>query len=181
MAHVNTASRWIRPAVAGELIQEGRLVRLAASGVHNDLAVAMLAASGTSKNVYVAFVPPDNFPRPTPVQFYNNPAGIVTLNETGTFGDFVEANTTFYHAGLSTLENPFMPSGYLLQAHQDTIVSVPSGCIVANASLKTVGSLAKVSDDGTGRFELTTNDAVAVAKVVDWNPSTDMYTFEVLA
>lgn len=179
MAYVNQASKWVKPAVSGELIQEGRLVRLAASGVHNDLEVALLAASGTTKNVYVAFVPPDNFPRPTPSDFYNNPQSIVTLNELGTFGDFTETKT-FYHVGLSTLENPFMPSGYLLQAHRDTTVTVPSGCVIDTANLRINGALAKVSDDGTGRFQLTTVDLTAVARTVDWNPATLEYTFEIL-
>lgn len=180
MAHVNTLSRHIRPAVAGELIQEGRLVRLAASGVKDDLPVAMLAASGTTKNVYVAMVPPDNFPRPTPSDMYLA-RNLDTLSESASlFSDFTEAST-WYRVGLSTLENPFMPSGYLLQAHTDTIVTVPSGCLVSVTNLKTVGALAKVSDDGTGRFEYTTSDLVAVAKVVDWEPSANEFTFEFLA
>jgi len=176
MAHIARLSESVRGAVAGELIQEGRLVRLTVSGVRNDLPVAMLAASGTTRNVYIAMVPPDDFARPTPATMYS--AGFsTTLRESGSWGDFVETNT-FYRVGLSTLENPFMPSGYLLQAHRETVVTVPSGCVVANASLKTVGSLAKVSDDGTGRFEYTTSDSVAVARVVDWEPSLDQYTFE---
>ena len=141
----------------------------------------MLAASGTTKNVYVAMVPPDTFSRPTP-DFMYLARNLDTMAESASlFGDYVDPAATWYRVGLSTLENPFAPSGYLLQAHQDTIVSVPSGCIVASANLKIVGNLAKVSDDGTGRFEYTTTDSVAVAKVVDWNPEMDLYTFEVLA
>jgi hypothetical protein len=178
MAHVAKLDGLVRPSVAGESIQEGRLVRLVASGLRNDLPTALLATSGTTMNVYVAFVPPDNFARPTPDFMYTAP-WYNTLQETGTWGNN-EQTATFRYEGLSVYENPTAVSGMYLQARRGGIYHVPSGCVVVSANLKVVGNLAKVSDDGTGRFEYTSSETGAVAKVVDYNPENENYTFEFL-
>ena len=176
MAHVSKMDLHVRPALAGTTIQEGRLVRLVASGLRNDLPTALLAASGTHLNVYVAFVPPDDFSRPTPDFMYTAP-WYNTLSETGTWG-LNEQTATFRYEGLSTYENPTMVSGMFLQARRGGIYQVPSGCVVDSASIKVVGNLVKVSDDGTGRWEVTTSESSAIGKVVDYNPEDTSYTFE---
>lgn len=177
MAHEAKLSSTVVAAVAGISVQEGRLVQLNASGVHNDLPIASFAASGTQRNVYVAFAAPDNFSRPTPATLYT--AGNTgSFYENGAFGTSFSETDTFYYNGLSTQENPMLASGYVMLAKKGGVYIVPSGCIVTNTGLRVNGALAKVSDDGTGRFELTTNDAVAIARVRDWEPSLDLYTFE---
>lgn len=178
MAHEAKLSINVRPAVAGAIIQEGRLVNLTVSGVREDLPTAVLAVSGTRLNTYVAFAPPDNFGRPTPSTLYGA-TRTSTFYESSAWGNFTETDT-FYRTGLSTLENPYMVSGYGLLAKSGGIYIVPSGCVVVSSNLKVVGNLAKVSDDGTGRFEYTTTESIAIAKVVDWDPSTENYTFEKL-
>lgn len=176
MAHEAKLSLNVRPAVAGQTIDEGRLVRLAASGLHVDLLTALLAASGTTLNVYVAFAAPDNFARPTPATMYT--AGQNSqYYETGTWGNFTETDT-FYRAGLSTFENPVLASGYVMLAKKGGIYTVPSGCTTDESGLRTPGNLVKVSDDGTGRWAATTSESNAFAKVVDYDPSTALYTFE---
>jgi hypothetical protein len=176
MAHEAKLSTNVRAAVAGATIQEGRIVNLTVSGVREDLPTAVLAVSGTRFNTYVAFVPPDNFGRPTPGTLYGS-VRTGTLYESSAWGNFTETDT-FYRTGLSTLENPYLVSGYGLLAKAGGIYTVPSGCVVVSSNLKVVGNLAKVADDGTGRFEYTTTDSLALAKVVDYDPATESYTFE---
>lgn len=177
MAHISKMSSHIRAAVAGATIPEGALVQLTNIGVRGDLPVALPAASGTTKNVYVAMVPPDNFSRPTPSQFYTAPF-LAVQKESGPWSDNTETGT-FYNVGLSTLENPTMASGYLLQAHKATIVHVPSGLMVANNGLKVVGALVKVADDGSGKYALTTLEAAAVGRIVEYDSSIEQYTVEI--
>lgn len=176
MAHEAKLSLNVRPAVAGVSIDEGRLVRLAASGLHVDLLTALLAASGTRLNVYVAFAAPDNFARPTPGAMYL--AGQNSqYYETSSWGNFTETDT-FYRAGLSTFENPVIASGYVMLAKKGGIYTVPSGVTTDEANLRIPGNLVKVADDGTGRWAYTAVEAVAIGKVVDYDPSTALYTFE---
>lgn len=176
MAHVSKIDLHVRPSVAGESLPEGRLVRLIASGLHDDLPTARLAASGTRLNVYVAFAAPDNFARPTPSAMYTATRN-ANFYETSAWGNFTETDT-FYRVGISTLEDPTMASGYVMLARRGGIYEVASGCVVTSSNLQVVGNLVKVSDDGTGRWEYTTVESSAIAKVVDWNPETQRYTFE---
>jgi hypothetical protein len=176
MAHVAKLSLHVRPAVTGEQIQEGRLVRLTASGLRRDLPTALLAASGVHLNVYVAFAPPDDFARPTDTNMYTAPWYSV-MKESDAWGVNKQAGT-FLYEGLSLQDNPIMGSGYLVQAHKGGIYHVPSGCVVDSTEIKVVGNLVKVSDDGTGRWEYTASEAAAIGKVVDYNPEGTLYTFE---
>lgn len=177
MAHVAKMDLHVRPALAGTTIEEGRLVRLTASGLRNDLPTALFAASGTHLNVYVAFFPPDNFSRPTPDFMYTAPWYTSQSILTGTWGND-EQTGTFYSEGLSIRNAPVMTSGMFLQARRGGIYHVTSGCVVDSANIKVVGNLVKVSDDGTGRWEYTASESAAIGKVVDYNPEGTLYTFE---
>lgn len=178
MAHEARLALLVRPAVAGVTIREGQLIRLTASGLKDDLPTALLATSGIRLNVYVAMAAPDNFARPTPGAMYR--AGRTgTFYENGNWQDFQETDT-FYYQGLSTYAEPTLVSGYLVRACRDGIFTVPSGVTTDNASLRTVGNLVKVADDNTGRWDYTADESVAIAKVVDWEPSLGNYTFELL-
>lgn len=180
MAHESKLSLTSKPAVAGVAIQEGRLVQIVASGLKQDLPTALLATSGVYLDIYVAFVPPDDFSRPTPASMYTagSPS---TFYENGAWGNFLETDT-FYRTGLSTLENPVLASGYGLLAKSYGIYIVPSGCVVASADLQVVGTLVKVSDDNTGRWQTAANQANpqlgAIGRVVDYDPALQNYTFE---
>lgn len=175
MAHEAKLSLFSVPSVAGETIEEGRLVRLVASGIRNDLAVAKLAASGTTINVYVAFAAPDNFSRPTPGQVYTAPSR-TQWYESDSWGNPTQTDT-WYFQGLSTFEAPIIASGYVMLAKREGTYTVTSGCVISSASIQTVGNLVKVADDGTGRWDVTTLEANAIGTVVDYDPALLTYTF----
>ena len=176
MAHEARLSVTVKPAVVGEAnLQEGRLIRLTVSGVRDDLPVARFASSGTTINVYVAFVPPDTFSRPTPSQNYIAPR-LATFYEGNAWGDNVETGT-FYNVGASTLEDPVAVSGWGILAKLGGAYHVSSGCVVDSANIKIVGNLVKVSDDNTGRWEYTASESAAIGRVIDYDTA-GIYTFE---
>lgn len=178
MAHEAKLSLVAKPAVAGQSIEEGRLVSLTSSGLHEDLPTALYAASGTSLNVFVAFQPSDNFSRPTP-------ASMFTALRTSQFYETnpwqnAQENGPFYWAGPSTFDDPTLASGYSLLAKLGGIYTVASGCVVDSANIRVVGNLVKVADDGTGRWAYTASETGAIGRVVDWNPDLWLYTFETI-
>lgn len=173
MAYISRLSDYVRGGVAQDSIPEGSLVTISTSGVRalSELPNVQLAASGTVYPVFVAMVPPDNFPRPTN-----------SLNYTATYEATIRAdlNTgwgnpvdsyTLYRQGLSTLENPTLTSGMLTQLHRGTTVSVPSGLFVDEAGIKVNGALVKPADDGTGKYQLTAIQAEAVGYVEEFDPN----------
>lgn len=179
MAHEAKLSLYSVPAVAGQAIEEGRLVRLTASGLRNDLPTALPAASGTTINVYVAFAPPDNFSRPTPGSVYTAaPTSYWLENQVAgpSWGNQTQTDTWFFQ-GLSTFEAPLLGSGYLVLAKREGVYTVTSGCVVAGSNIQVVGNLVKVADDGTGRWDSTTVESSAIGTVVDYDPALNTYTF----
>jgi hypothetical protein len=127
--------------------------------------------------VYVAFAPEDSFARPTPASVYAAGWKTTIYGDTSSnWGNFVETDT-MYRVGLSTLENPFLPSGYVVKALKGSTVTVPSGCVVDSVQVRVVGNFVKVADDGTGRWEYTASQTAAIGEVVDYDPSTNYYTF----
>lgn len=174
MAHVAKNDLHVRPAVAGADIVEGLLVRLTASGA-SDLPIALPAASTSHLNVYVAFFPPDNFSRPTPVGMYK--ANWYGVSDSNT-GWSTQINESQYLVGPSVTENPVVASGMKLQARRGGIYHVANGVVVESASAKVVGNLVKVAADGSGKWEYTATEADAIGKVVDYSPEAGVYTFE---
>lgn len=175
MAYVSRFSDVVKPAVAGESIQEGRAVSLGASGVRRDLAVAMLAASGVISNVYVAMVPPDDYARPTDSRLY-------TMGNTLNFNQWSNTaysdpvhTSTLYDVGKSALWNPTLLSGELLQAHRGGSYAVPSGAYVDSAAIKVPG--AKIAVTTSGQWIATANEGNAVGTVDEYNAANGVLIF----
>jgi hypothetical protein len=164
MAYVSTKSETVVGSVAGESIMEGRAIVIGASGLRNDLPVATYAPAGTT-TVFLAIIPPDRFPRPTPVGMYNAPES-VTFSQFGmTLGELT-TDYLFYRIGPSQMEEPTAASGWLLQAHTDGMYTITSGCYVDSANIRLIGSKIRVT--GSGRFEYTASGTDAVGYVREY-------------
>lgn len=177
MGHISRLSDYVRGAVAVADIVEGRFISLAQSGVRlgSELPQANLTASGVTYPVYVAFSAPDNFARPTNLLQYRA-TWQTTINGWSNTGWEQPIKTyTQYMQGMSTLEEPTIPSGVLIQAHQGGTYTLYSGAFIASASWANE-SLVKVADDGTGRAQYTTVLASAVAKVEEYDASRNALT-----
>lgn len=181
MAYMAMNSTFVTGAVAGETIVEGVAVVLTASGVHDDLPVARIASAGT-RDVYVALVPPDMFPRPTPAGMFqyrqistslNNPVGMGNLVNSG----FNPQNAQEYVVdsgqrgpeyliGPSLLQEPIAQSGWKLQAHQGGAYTLTAGAFVDSADIRVIGN--KVAVGANGKFVYSTNAAQIVGRVREY-------------
>lgn len=132
MANVRVMSTYIGQAVAGEQYYEGQAIEIQASGIHYDLATAMKADNAT-KNVFVAIVPPDNFPRPTPLGMYLRPdvsgptdLGSLSADTPGVGVSGVQPMSNLYvDYAYSMYENPVLYSGMAVQVHRGGVYTVP--------------------------------------------------------
>lgn len=176
MAHVSRLSDYVAQGVAQNTILEGLLVSTSVSGIKGSLPNVLLAASGVVRPVFMAFVPPDNFPRPIDSRQYT--AGNLQVFRSDLNTGWVDPieNGTYYRQGLSTYEAPTLTSGMLTQLHRQGTYTVTSGCWVANASLLAREAKFKVADDGTGRLQYTTNDSVAVGWVEEYDATRNYLT-----
>ncbi len=167
MAHVSILDETLG-MVAGETIAEGRIVTVNASGVHRDLPVAMLAASGTTENVYMAFAVPDQFPRPTPegMFLFND---TMTLNRRSTT---LHDMSTDYEAGWligpSVLPSPTLISGWLLAGHRGGFYKLLSGEYnAADVRIKTNGARVRVG--AAGKVEYDAAGTQTIGRVREYN------------
>lgn len=176
MAYTSRLSDYVRGGVAQDTILEGKLVTYSVSGIRGELPNVRLAASGTTYPVFVAMVPPDNFPRPVNANQYTagHLATIRSDVNTG-WGDPID-QYTFYRVGLSNLEAPVLTSGMLVQLHRGTTVTLTSGCWVDSANIKVNGNRVKVSDDGTGRWQYTALVSESIGFVEEYDPSRNYLT-----
>lgn len=179
MAHVSRLSDYVHQGVAQDEILEGKLVSATASGgirSYSNLPNVTLAASGTTYPVFIAFAAPDNFDRP-----------VNSLQYTATYYTTIRADVntgwgdpsdtyTYYRVGLSNLEAPTLTSGMFVQLHAGGSYTLTSGCWIANSNLQTRGALVKVADDGTGRFEYTTSNSVAIGFVEEYDAARNYLT-----
>lgn len=152
MAYAATIATYIGQAVAGEEMTEGQAVCLSASGVYQDLPVAM-KADNTSLNVYVAIVPPDNYSRPTPMGMYINhyvgtaypeDASAITPGTAYPSGT-PEMSNLLTPISYSMLENPTIYSGMAVQIHRGVTAVVPDTLF---ASTPAQGADLYVGSDG---------------------------------
>src|SRR6185436_19804920 len=167
MAWIAVESHTTLGAVAGQSITEGCLVELSASGLHKDLPTAMLAASG-ALNVFVAIVPPDNFPRPTfesMFQYPDYPGSVISPLQASPNLYWSERQ---YRVGPSLFEEPVALSGWKLQLHKGGAYTVTSGCFIDTANIRLAGKLVRPAGDGTGRFEYTATAAQAIGYVREY-------------
>jgi hypothetical protein len=165
MAHVAMGSTHVTGAVAGESIVEGRAVVMGATGLRNDLPSAMLATSG-ALNVYVAIVPPDRFPRPTPVSMYTAPDYVTFSQFDQTLGELT-TNELVYRIGPSLIEQPTAASGWLLQLHKGGAYTLTTGCYIDTAEIRVPGNKVRVGDSA-GRFAYTAATTDAVGSVREY-------------
>jgi hypothetical protein len=164
MAWVAMGSPHVVGAVAGEIVVEGRAVVMSASGLHRDLPTAVLAPAG-SMNVFVAIVPPDRFPRPTPVSMYT-PNDLVTFSQVGqSFGELT-SDELMYRIGPSMMEQPVALSGWLLQLHKGGAYTLTAGAYTDSTNIRRNGALVTVA--ASGLFTYTADSSVAVGYVREW-------------
>jgi hypothetical protein len=158
-----------RQGVASTTIMEGRAVVVGASGVRNDLPNVSYAAANTTQGVYVAFFPPDNFPRPTLRDMYTAPyKQTYNVNNTALYGD-PSLTQTVDLVPRSQWKEPLAYSGELVALHWGKI-GITSGCFVASADIKVPGNKVKVA--ASGLFEYTASNYV-VGEVDRYDAMTD--------
>jgi hypothetical protein len=157
-----------RQGVAATTIVEGRAVVVGASGVRNDLPNVTYAPADTEKGVYVAFFPPDNFPRPTIADYYTAPfIQSYNLNNAALYGDPTLTQTQ-YLVPRSQWKEPSVFSGELVGLHHGKI-GITSGCFISSANIQVPGNKIKVA--ASGLFEYTSG-TYAVGEVDRYDAQT---------
>lgn len=148
MAHIAIMSNdFSTGAVAGETFIEGSAVELHASGVRNELPVAMLAASG-SRNLFIALVPPDTYPRPTPVDLFTAPwYQTIDPRDAEEFLIDTGQRGPYYNIGPSMLLEPTIASGWLVQCHRGAVYALTANNFVDSTNIRVPG--ATVAWNGT--------------------------------
>lgn len=159
MAHVSILDDAIG-AVAGESIVEGRLVTITASGAHRDLPVALLAASGTSHDVYMAFAVPDQFPRPTPAGMFLFPDN-TSLNPRSATDRFLTTDyETAWLIGPSVLPTVTIASGWRVALHRGGYYKLMSGEFNDTTGIRTNGAKIRVGASGKVEYDLAGTQAI---------------------
>jgi hypothetical protein len=160
-----------RQGVASSTIVEGRAVVVGASGIRNDLPNVTYASANVRYGVFIAFFPPDMFPRPTYADWYTAPMEqSYNLNDGSLYGDPI-LEKKMYLVPRSMWREPVMYSGELVALHQGKI-GVTSGCFISSADIKVPG--AGVAVGASGLLTYTTNDSYKIATVDRYQPDTDM-------
>ena len=162
MAHVSRLSDVVIPAEVAVSVQEGLAVQIAGDGDHG-LPRLTLAASGARVNVFIAFVPPDQFSRPTENTMYTAP----WYNQMSDSYNEPVTTRTVYEVGKSTLRNPTMASGELCQAHRGGTYMVPSGTFVDAGNIRVKGTRIKVGANGQWAETSSDSDAVGFSEGFD--------------
>jgi hypothetical protein len=168
MALISRLADYVRGGVAQDTILEGKLVTLTNSGILNDLPNVRLATSGAT-NVFVMTIPPDNFARPTNALQYLATDLSVIRGDLNTGWESDPYTDTVYRIGKSALEAPTAVSGERVLLNRDCTATVTSGCFIASDEIKVPGAFVKVADDGTARFEVTTNASAKVGFVEEYD------------
>lgn len=158
-----------RQGVAAETIVEGRAVTVSASGVRNDLPNVGYAAQNSTTGVYVAFFPPDNFPRPTIADFYTAPfKQTYDVNNAALYGEPTLTQTQ-YLVPRSQWKEPSVYSGELVALHHGKI-GITSGCFVSSADIQVPGN--NIGVGVSGLFEYTNNQSHVVGEVDRYDAQT---------
>lgn len=149
MAHVSILEDAVG-AVAGANIVEGRLVTINASGIHNDLPEAKLAAANTTTGVFMIFAVPDQFPRPTPNGMfqYADTMRIPRGPDGATFHQYTHDDETAWLYGPSTLPRVTVLSGWKCALHRGGYYKLISGEYIDSAGIKVAGNKVKVGASG---------------------------------
>jgi hypothetical protein len=145
-----------RQGVAAQTIIEGRAVVVGASGVRNDLPNVTYASANTTTGVYVAFFPPDNFPRPTIADFYTAPfKQTYDLNNAALYGDPTLTQTQ-YLVPRSQWREPMVYSGELVALHHGKI-GITNNCFIDEADIRIPGKKIKVGASGMFQHTVSSN------------------------
>ena len=160
-----------RQGVAASTIMEGRAGGVGASGVRNDLPNVTYASANVRYGVFIAFFPPDSFPRPTYADWYTAPGTqSYDLNTGSLYGDPV-LEKKMYLVPRSMWREPLIYSGELVALHNGKI-GVTANCFISSADIKVPG--AGVAVGVSGMLTYTTNDSYKIGTVDRYQPDTDM-------
>lgn len=167
MAHVSILGEALG-AVAGSAFPEGALVTLSASGLHRDLPTALVAASGTTAGVFVAFAVPDQFPRPTPLGMfgYNDTTSRPYGADGATEHRYTHDTENAWLIGPSVLPTVTIASGWKVALHRDGYYKLQPSEYHNSAGIKVAG--AKVRIGVSGLVELDPTGANAVGYVREY-------------
>lgn len=146
--------------------QEGIAVTFTQSGSHNDLPSVTAASTGMVANVGILIKGPDQFARPTDSRMYTT-TQLLQIDPGSGYGDPVYTVTT-YNVGKSTLWNPTLSSGEIVNVHRGGSYAVPSGAYVSSAAIKVPGAMVKVGATG-GKWDVTSSQTDAVGMVDEFN------------
>jgi len=122
----------------------------------------MIAASG-AKNVFIAIVPPDQYPRPTPQGLYArtwyqsiDPRDAEEfLIDTGQRGPY-------YLVAPSLLTAPVALSGWVMELHKGGAYTLTSGCFVDSPNIRLNGKTVAVTTGG--KFFYSTSNVVGYVR-----------------
>lgn len=149
---------------------EGVAVKLAASGLHNDLPTVLKATVG-DVDVFCVMATPDEFPRPTPSTLFSYPASSTFPRASTITADQNQIDSrTWYNIGPSMLENPTLASGWKVQIHKGGAYHLPSGTFVDTTTIRSAGAHVKVAGSGLWTYAAA-NDSARVGYVREYNPS----------
>lgn len=178
--HVASRSTRVEGAILAGQIVEGLAVTLTNSGTVNDLAgdlpIATLANSGTNP-VYILAAAPDNYDRPVDIRQYR--AGWKVVSDKWLSTGYVDPVTTdtLYKVGISNLDNPTIPSGFLVNCHRGGKYTIPSDCYTASDNIKVPGKYIEVGTNG--KWQYTASRTNAVGEVVDYDPANERLTITI--
>ena len=175
MAHVAMGSLHVTQGVAGSSWIEGIAVEISASGLHDDLPTALPAAAG-AKNVFIALVPPDMFPRPTQRGMFNRnqiatslPAGSLPLSNGGFSVDnaaefLIDSGQRGpeYLMGPSVMADPVIYSGWAVQLHRGGAYTIGAAAFVDSAQIRVNGATIAVTTGG--KFVYSTSNVVGYVR-----------------
>lgn len=166
MAHVSILGD-AQGVVANANIPEGTFVVINASGVHGDLPVVSVAASGTVTDVYVLFATPDYFPRPTPNGMFSYPDTTSTDPRNATDHFKTTDFETAWLIGPSVLPAPTVASGWKGAAHRGGYYRLEPGQFNDSAQIRVNGAKIMVGASGLAAYTASTG---AIGSVREWNP-----------
>lgn len=181
MAIVALQSKTVFGAVAGEPLYTGRAVVIDTTVSGQALPFVRLAPANAT-NVYVAFIPPDMFARPTPAaMFLYTPyvLGITQAYDNANIGyhptqaqPYVIESGQYYMMGPSLLPYAPIPQGWRVQLHRGgAYVIYPDG-YVSSTAIRVPGTSVAVA--AQGKFVASTSNVVGV--VIDYDAATQAIT-----
>lgn len=176
--HVSVRSDVVKGGILASDILEGLAVKLSDSGVWNGVQQnipTIRLADATNAPVYVLEAAPDNFPRPVDLRQYRATWNTTQGREDADFSEPLET-VTRYNVGISNLDNPTVPSGFLGLAHRGGRYTVPSTCYVDSSGIKVPDNYIEVGSDG--KWAYTASRTNAVGQVVEFDYATNNLTFE---